>query len=118
MPEANDPVEFLTDIVAVRNALRLCKPFYVYVLHRPDGEPFYVGKGISDRVLHHEAEARNTLRLTHKLNVIRSLHRAGLAVHYRLDASFSDETEALARERFLIKKIGRHDLKLGPLTNQ
>jgi hypothetical protein len=118
MPVATDPIEFLTDIVAVRNALRLCKPFYVYVLHRPSGEPFYVGKGISDRVLHHEAEARNTLRLTHKLNVIRSLHRAGLAVHYRLDASFSDETEALARERFLIKKIGRHDLKLGPLTNQ
>jgi len=118
MPVSNDPIEFLTDIAAVRKALHLCKPFYVYVLHRPNGEPFYVGKGISDRVLHHEVEARNTVRLTHKLNVIRALHRAGLAVHYRLDASFENETEALARERFLIKEIGRHDLKLGPLTNQ
>jgi hypothetical protein len=118
MPVSEDLIEFLTDIVAVRNALRLCKPFYVYVLHRPNGEPFYVGKGISDRILHHEAEARNTLTLTHKLNVILSLHRAGLAVHYRLDASFEEETGALARERLLIRNIGRHDLKLGPLTNQ
>jgi hypothetical protein len=118
MPISNDPIEFLTDIAAVRKALCLSGPFYVYVLHRPNGEPFYVGKGICDRVLHHEAEARNTARLTHKLNVIRSLHRAGLAVHYRLDASFENEKEALARERLLIKEIGRHDLKLGPLTNQ
>src|SRR5229473_225113 len=118
MPVSNDLTEFLMDTAAVRNAIRICRPFYVYVLHRPNGEPFYVGKGVADRVFDHEAEARNTLRLTHKLNVIRNLHRAGLVVHYRLDASFEDESEALAHERFLISKIGRHDLKLGPLTNQ
>jgi hypothetical protein len=118
MKASNDLIEFLTDAATVRNAIRNCRPFYVYVLHRPNGEPFYVGKGVADRMLDHEAEARNTLRLTHKLNVIRSLHRDDLAVHYRLDASFEHESEALAHERFLISKIGRHDLKLGPLTNQ
>ncbi len=118
MSFTSNPNEILTSVAAVRSALQSCKLFYVYVLHRPTGEPFYVGKGISDRVFQHEAEARNTKRLTHKLNVIRSLHRQGLTVHYRLDASFDDEAEALAHERFLIRQMGRHDLKLGPLTNQ
>lgn len=116
--EDGEKFEFLTDITAVRETLRLSKPFYVYVLHRPDGEPFYVGKGVADRILQHEAEARNTLRLTHKLNIIRALHRNGHRVHYRFDCFFDDELEALARERYLIQTIGRHDLKLGPLTNQ
>jgi hypothetical protein len=118
MPITDDQIEFLTDLAAVRNRLRISKPFYVYVLHRPNGEAFYVGKGIADRLLHHEAEARNTSRLTHKLNVIRSLHRSGASIHYRFDGFFEDELEALARERYLIQAIGRHDLKLGPLTNQ
>jgi hypothetical protein len=108
----------LADPQAVRVRLRGDKPFYVYVLHRPDGEPFYVGKGVGDRCLHHEAEARTTRRLTHKLNVIRALHRRGLGVHYALDSFHDDEVAALARERELIELIGRHDLKRGPLTNQ
>jgi hypothetical protein len=69
-------------------------------------------------VLDHDAEARNTTRLTHKLNVIRSLHRSNLSIHYLLDSFFDDEFEALARERHLIQTIGRHDLGTGPLTNQ
>ncbi|MCK1315488.1 hypothetical protein [Bradyrhizobium sp. 23] len=60
----------------------------------------------------------NNKALTHKLNVIRSLHREGQAVAYRIDSSYPDEAGALARERALIAEIGRHDLKLGPLTNQ
>jgi hypothetical protein len=62
---------FLTDVASVRAALRAGARYYVYVLHRPDGHPFYVGKGVEQRVLEHEAEARNTTRLTHKLNVIK-----------------------------------------------
>lgn len=83
-----------------------------------DREPFYVGKGVKLRCLQHEADARTTKILTHKLNVIRSLHRQGAMVGYRIDSSYQDEREALARERALIAEIGRHDLKLGPLTNQ
>jgi hypothetical protein len=118
MCTADDHFEFLTDVAVVRSQLRGSKPFYVYVLHRPNGEAFYVGKGVADRILHHEAEARNTSRLTHKLNVIRSIQRAKTRIHYRLDSFYDDEVEALARERYLIRTIGRHDLRLGPLTNQ
>ena len=110
--------ELLHDVLEVRQRLRGSKPFYVYILHRPDGTPFYVGKGVGDRVLQHEAEARNTKRLTHKLNVIRSIHRKRASVLYYLDSFFDEETAAHARERNLIFSIGRHDLKNGPLTNQ
>lgn len=108
----------LFDADSIRAELRGHALFYVYVLCRASGEPFYVGKGVSLRVLQHEAEARTTKTLTHKLNLIRSLHRQGQRVAYRIDSSFINETEALARERALIGEIGRHDLKLGPLTNQ
>lgn len=108
----------MTDVASVRAAIRAGKPYYVYVLHRADGRPFYVGKGVGLRVLDHEAEARNTNRLTHKLNVIRSLFQMKVSIHYSLDSSFEDEAEALARERQLIQIIGRHDLGTGPLTNQ
>lgn len=69
-------------------------------------------------MLDHVKEARNTKRLTHKLNVIRSMDRKGQAIHYILETNFEDEAEALARERELIHHIGRHDLGRGPLTNQ
>ena len=108
----------LFDATSVRGKLRESFPFYVYVLCRPCGEPFYVGKGVKLRCLQHEAEARNTKSLTHKLNVIRSLHRQGLNVFYHIDSSFLDEASAHERERTLISEIGRHDLKSGPLTNQ
>lgn len=108
----------LFDAAEIRNILRKHHPHYVYVLCRPSGEPFYVGKGVNLRVLQHEADARTTKTLTHKLNLIRSLHRAGHAVTYRIDSSFLEEANALERERALIAQIGRHDLKRGPLTNQ
>jgi uncharacterized protein len=110
--------DFLVEASEIRKRLRSEKPFYVYILHRPDGIPFYVGKGVRDRILNHEAEARNTKKLTHKLNVIRSLHRKSERIFYQLDSFFYQETEACARERDLISSIGRHDLKKGPLTNQ
>jgi hypothetical protein len=115
---ARDEVEFLHDLQAVRAKLRNAKPFYVYVLHKPDFTPFYVGKGVGSRVLNHESDARNTTLLSHKLNVIRAIHREGRSVVYRLDSFFDEEKEALARERELIVKIGRHDHGRGSLTNQ
>jgi uncharacterized protein len=118
LDKVSSKAELLADIDAVRIALRSGKRFYVYILCRPNGAPLYVGKGVGDRVLNHEAEARNTTKLTHKLNVIRSVHRKGSRVSYQFDSFFDDEAEAHARERYLIKTIGRHDLKLGPLTNQ
>lgn len=100
----------LMSAAELRTALMSEQPHYVYVLCRPDGIPFYVGKGVRLRALQHEADARTTRTLTHKLNVIRSLHARGFNVAYRIDSSFDDEPTALARERALIAQIGRHDL--------
>ena len=93
-------------------------PHYVYILHRSDGTPFYVGKGQTHRAFEHENEAANTHRRTHKLNVIRSIWRHGGTVLYSIPAAFKTHEEALAHERRLIAEIGRYDLDHGPLTNQ
>src|SRR5690606_24911871 len=83
----------------------------VYVLHKPDGTPFYVGKGIGLRVLHHVSEARNrTTRLTHKLNTIRAIERRGGVVSYSVSDVLDDESEAHRHEMMLIGQIGRYDL--------
>lgn len=96
----------------------LTAPFYVYVLHKPDGTPFYVGKGVGLRALQHVSEARNRVRLTHKLNTIRAIERRGEAVFYTVAGAFDDEAEAHRHEMKLICQIGRYDLGSGPLTNQ
>lgn len=108
----------LMDESAARASLPLKEDHYVYILCRTDGTPFYVGKGIGKRCFDHEAEARNSDRLTHKLNVIRAMTRRGEAIRYCIENYFSSEAEALSRERCLIHLIGRHDQRRGPLTNQ
>lgn len=108
----------LTDTVGARTAVASARQHYVYVLSRADGTPFYVGKGVGLRCLNHEAEARNSDRLTHKLNVIRSMARRGETIRYCIESDFESESEALSRERQLIALFGRHDLRRGPLTNQ
>ncbi|GJD87672.1 hypothetical protein BHAOGJBA_1177 [Methylobacterium hispanicum] len=93
--------------------------YYVYVLRRPDGRPFYVGKGSTSRILNHENEARhvNDRRSNaYKLNVIRSILSAGLGISYEIDSCHGTEASAHERETQLIKAIGRlHEG--GPLTN-
>lgn len=115
---AREEIEFFYDVQSVRKRLTRAKHFYIYLLHKPNLVPFYVGKGIGLRVLNHESEARNSTIRSHKLNIIRAIHRQGGSVVYRLDSFFDDEKDALVRERELIMKIGRHDLNRGPLTNQ
>lgn len=114
-----------TDTLAFadRNEIRVrlnasASRYYVYVLGTPDGQPFYVGKGCGDRAFQHEAEARGTLRRSHKLNLIRKILRTGGELRYALAAFFDDESDAHRLERGLIRRIGRHDLGTGPLTNQ
>ena len=108
----------LADSAVTRTRLANAMPHYVYVLCRPDGTPFYVGKGVQHRCFHHEAEARNTERLSHKLNVIRAMHRQGEQIRYCIEGEFETEAEAHSRERNLISLFGRHDQRRGPLTNQ
>jgi len=85
---------------------------------RAAAKPFYVGKGVGRRVFNHESEAANTTLKTHKLNVIRAITKSGAAVQYALPHFCDDEGEAHRLEIELIGRIGRHDLKSGPLTNQ
>lgn len=103
----------------VRAAVRSANgAFYVYVLSWPDKTPFYVGKGCGERVFQHEAEAWNTSRRTHKLNVIRKIRKEGAQIVYSIDGVFQAEADAHSRERALIAYYGRHDQGQGPLTNQ
>lgn len=103
-----------------------CKAFlagqpahYVYILRRPDGRPFYVGKGYGPRVFQHENEARhpnNRLSNAYKLNVIRSIWKAGLKPTYEIDLVTTSAEDAYVREAALISLIKRlHEG--GPLTN-
>ena len=122
-PETRFGASSLLDTDQVKRLIRSGERHYVYVLCRPDGRPFYVGKGSraergSYRALDHEADAKNKRELSHKLNLIRSIHNRGESVGYIIDSFHEVEADSLARERQMISLIGRHDLKRGPLTNQ
>ena len=106
---------------------KACKAFlrnhttsYIYILRRPDGRPFYIGQGSGSRVFFHENEARhanNWKTNNHKLNVIRSIWKAGSAVTYEIDFVSDDKVVINKREEELIGLFGRlHEG--GPLTNR
>lgn len=82
--------------------------YYVYVLCRPDGQPFYVGKGVNRRALEHEAEALRNHPSGEtnpfKCNVIRKIIREGGQLIYRIDSHYAlaDQIQCLEREAELI----------------
>jgi hypothetical protein len=90
--------------------------FYVYQLSKPDGTPFYIGKGFGRRLFAHEREALGP-GCSHKLNTIRQLRKLEQEVRYEILCVYDCEKECHAREMLEILRIGRHDLKTGPLTN-
>lgn len=83
--------------------------FYVYVLCRPDGRPFYVGKGSGTRYLDHEGEARIGHKC-HKCNTIRKIWQAGGQVVYLTKLTTESEQEAYDEEKRLIALYGRKNL--------
>jgi hypothetical protein len=83
--------------------------FFVYVLARPNGKPFYVGKGQGRRVFRHDIEARAG-HDCHKCNVIRKIWKSGGDVQRYIIFTTNDEQEALAYEVETIALYGRKNL--------
>lgn len=110
---------FVGDQLGCKAFLRAERPHYVYILRRPDGRPFYVGKGFGHRVFQHENEARhpnNRMSNAYKLNVIRAIWRSGGQPTYEIDLVTDSAQEAYERETILIGMLKRlHEG--GPLTN-
>ena len=75
-------------------------------------EPFYIGKGISDRIITSKCDKK-----TFKSQKIKSIkNKGGEVISYKIYENLSLEDSNL-KEKELIKMIGRRDLGLGPLTN-
>lgn len=107
-------MEFEGERTAVDAYLRtISGRYYVYLLCRPDGRPFYVGKGLNRRLLEHEAEARRHHPIGEanpfKCNVIRKIIRDGGKLIYRIETHYdvSEQLACLEREAALIKQHGR-----------
>lgn len=86
-------------------------PFYVYLLRKPGGEVFYVGKGEGDRALSHEKELLRGAFLVHtnwkKLNMIARILVGKRSMGYEISSWHYDEMEALTHEEKLIIKYER-----------
>lgn len=116
--------------------------FYVYVLCDPrkpldlrDGteplyfpdldlwlnyEPFYVGKGYGNRCTDHLRYAHNIEGKhynTYKSRKIRSIEKSGYDIVIIKSSNPMTDASAISAEKSIIAKVGRKDLKRGPLLN-
>jgi len=102
------------------------KKYYVYALldaSKPGNyiyddlvfeyEPFYIGKGTHNRDYHSAFDRHNSF----KKNKIKSLKKKNIKILSIKVFEDLNEQESFNIETSIIKKIGRRDLKLGPLTN-
>lgn len=83
--------------------------YYVYILARPDGSVFYVGKGSGKRIHQHEQEAERGCSC-HKCNVIRKTWRSGSEIQKSIVFHTDSEQAALSYEIELIRYYGRENL--------
>jgi hypothetical protein len=81
--------------------------WYVYHLCYPSGRPFYVGKGIGDRMYQHVKETMKGKETnTYKCAVIRKLLKKGEQICYRVVFVTPEESEAYEYEIQEIARIG------------
>lgn len=91
---------------------------YVYGLHYPDGQLFYVGKGQRGRMYQHVSQARKGVCVNKYLqNTIRKIERNGGKVLYKKFFNELEECDALQKERELIAQHGRKATNTGKLVN-
>ena len=84
---------------------------YVYLLTDPrNGEIFYVGKGVANRVFAHAADALESEADSDKLDRIRSIHADGESVRHELLRFGMTEQVALEVEAAAIELLGLTDL--------
>lgn len=102
--------------------------FYVYILFKTYNkgnfiygdltfsmEPFYIGKGLGNRLEISKKELSSSNK--HKARILEKIISKNMTVtSFKYMENLSEET-ALDIETDLIKKIGRKDLRLGPLSN-
>lgn len=80
--------------------------YYVYVLKRSNGNPFYVGKGTRDRLSFHEWAAKRGWS-GYLYNVIRKIWRSGgTVIHQKIATGLSND-DAIILECSLIKRFGK-----------
>lgn len=95
------------------DALEIIRPnwlmYYVYIMRRPTGKPFYVGKGRRDRIAMHERNAQSGKDQTYRGRIIRDVLRSGKAIAYELVGFYDSESAAFSEERRLIALYGRFD---------
>jgi hypothetical protein len=84
---------------------------YVYVLIDPrpsPPRPFYVGKGVGNRVFAHAHDAIRTPSNSDKLETIRSIHSEGRSVVVQIVRHGLDDATALAVEAACIDLVREH----------
>ena len=95
--------------------------FYVYLMKKPDGRLFYVGKGGGGnglRIYSHEYQAKkNFEKPSYKNNIIRKILNSGKEVNYEIVLFCKDELLAFSKEKELIFFYGKHSDRTGVLAN-
>lgn len=94
--------------------------YYIYCLIDPrDGNIFYVGKGVGNRVFHHaQASLQETEKPSDKIALIREIHKSGnQPVYYILRHNIQTDEQAFEYEAMAIDLLSLVKPSQQPLTN-